>query len=78
MDENPLSFDDGLKTLEAAVQRLESGSLSLEDALRCFEDGTRLAGELHGKLEEVQRKVEVLRHGMGGEYRPEPLEGAKG
>jgi exodeoxyribonuclease VII small subunit len=77
MDTDQLSFDDGLKSLEGAVKRLESGSLSLEDALRCFEDGTRLAYELHGKLEDVQRRVEALRQGKGGECVAGPLEGAR-
>jgi exodeoxyribonuclease VII small subunit len=77
MDANTPSFDDGLKSLETAVHRLESGSLSLEDALRCFEEGTRLACELHGKLEDVQRRVDLLRRGKGGEYAAGPLEGAR-
>jgi exodeoxyribonuclease VII small subunit len=78
MDTNQISFDDGLKSLEASVQRLENGSLSLEDALQCFEEGTRLAWDLHGKLENAQRKVDALRRGEGGEYLAVPLGGAEG
>jgi exodeoxyribonuclease VII small subunit len=78
MDTNHISFDDGLKSLETAVQKLENGTLTLEEALRCFEEGTSLAQELHGKLEDVQRRVDTLRQAKGGEYVAEPLEGAKG
>jgi exodeoxyribonuclease VII small subunit len=67
------SFDDGLDRLEALVQQLESGSLSLEEALARFEEGVQLSQALQQHLAEAQRKVEVLKAGLGGEYRAEPL-----
>ncbi len=72
------SFDDGLDRLEALVQQLESGGLSLEDALARFEEGVQLSQDLQKQLAEAQRKVEVLKAGLGGEYRTEPLDEAKG
>ena len=39
----PASFDDGLDRLETLVQKLESGQLGLEEALREFEDGVNLS-----------------------------------
>ncbi len=75
MAANPSSFDDGLDRLEALVQQLESGHLSLEDALQRFEEGVSLSQHLHQQLADAQRRVEVLRQGLGGEYRAEPLEG---
>ncbi len=69
------SFDDGLDRLEALVQQLEAGSLSLEDALAKFEEGVGLSKALQEQLAEAQRKVEVLKRGLGGEYRAEPLDG---
>lgn len=71
----PPSFDDGLDQLEALVQQLESGQLGLEDALQKFEEGVALSQALQQQLAEAQRKVEVLRQGLAGEYRAEPLEG---
>ena len=65
------SFDDGLDRLEALVQQLESGSLS-------FEEGVQLSQALQKQLAEAQRRVEVLKAGLGGEYRAEPLDEAKG
>ncbi len=72
------SFDDGLDRLEALVQQIESGSLGLEEALARFEEGVQLSQALQQQLAEAQRRVEVLKAGLGGEYRAEPLDGAKG
>jgi exodeoxyribonuclease VII small subunit len=71
------SFDDGLDRLEALVQQLESGSLSLEEALTRFEEGVQLSQSLQKQLAEAQRRVEVLKAGLGGEYRAEPLDEPK-
>ncbi|NTW86878.1 MAG: exodeoxyribonuclease VII small subunit [Holophagaceae bacterium] len=71
------SFDDGLDHLEALVQQLETGSLSLEDALARFEEGVQLSQALQKQLAEAQRKVELLKAGLGGEYRAEPLDEGK-
>ncbi len=68
------SFDDGLDRLEGIVQKLEAGSLSLEAALAAFEEGVGLSKALQEQLGEAQRRVEVLKRGLGGEYRAEPLE----
>jgi exodeoxyribonuclease VII small subunit len=71
----PASFDDGLDRLESVVQKLESGSLGLEEALREFEEGVNLSKALQQQLTEAQRRVDVLKQGLGGEYRAEPLDG---
>jgi len=67
------SFDDGLDRLEALVQQLESGNLGLEEALTRFEEGVQLSQALQKQLAEAQRRVEVLKAGLGGEYRAEPM-----
>ncbi|MDE3245578.1 MAG: exodeoxyribonuclease VII small subunit [Acidobacteriota bacterium] len=69
------SFDDGLDRLEALVQQLEAGNLSLEQALSTFEEGVGLSKALQEQLAEAQRRVEVLKRGLGGEYRAESLDG---
>jgi len=68
------SFDDGLDRLEAIVQQLEAGSLSLEDALGKFEEGVGLCKILQDQLAGAQRRVEMLKRGLGGEYRVESLD----
>ena len=59
-------FEDVLKELEGIVQRLESGSLSLEDSLGAFEKGIGLIRRLTGTLNDVERRVEVLLREDGG------------
>jgi exodeoxyribonuclease VII small subunit len=71
----PPSFDDGLDRLEAVVQKLESGQLGLEEALLEFEQGVNLSKALQQQLADAQRRVEVLKQGLGGEYRTDPLDG---
>ena len=71
----PASFDDGLDRLEAVVQKLESGQLGLEEALLEFEQGVNLSKALQQQLLDAQRRVEVLKQGLGGEYRTDPLDG---
>jgi len=53
-------FEDMLKDLEAIVDRLESGSLSLENSLATFEQGVGLVRQLAATLDDVERRVEVL------------------
>ncbi len=67
------SFDEGLDRLEALVQRLEGGTLGLEQALATFEEGIALSQQLQQQLGEAQRRVELLKQGLGGEYRADPL-----
>ena len=51
------------------------GVPSAEDALARFEEGIALSQQLQQQLTEAQRRVEVLKQGLGGEYRAEPLDG---
>jgi exodeoxyribonuclease VII small subunit len=74
MSADQLTFDDGLDQLEAVVHRLENGELGLEEALECYESGIKLSADLQKQLADAQRKVEVLRQGIGGEYTAEALE----
>lgn len=53
-------FEDALRKIEIIVARMEEGDLSLEEALKAFEEGVRLVQFCTGKLDEAERKVEVL------------------
>ncbi len=59
------AFEETLRELEATVDRLESGSLSLEESLAAFERGVGLVRELSGRLEAVERRVELLLRDTG-------------
>jgi exodeoxyribonuclease VII small subunit len=62
-----LSFEQALKKLEEIVQRLERGELALEESLTCYEEGIRLSRFCHTKLEEAERKIEMLVKDARGE-----------
>jgi exodeoxyribonuclease VII small subunit len=53
-------FETALIKLEEAVKRLESGELSLEDSLKIFEEGVKNASFCAGRLNEAEKKVELL------------------
>jgi exodeoxyribonuclease VII small subunit len=53
-------FEAALEELEQVVEQLESGELSLEDSLSAFEKGVGLVRFCNQKLEEVEKKIELL------------------
>jgi len=59
MAEKP-SFEAALAALEAAVEQLESGDLSLDDALSCFERGVKSAALCRQRLQSVETHVDKL------------------
>lgn len=69
-------FEEGLAALEKLVAELETGDLGLDEALKRFETGVKLAGKLQSSLELSQRRVEQLAAGkleeFGGAGGPEP------
>jgi len=67
-------FEEALKRLEEIVQKLEGGDLSLEDSLKYFEEGVRLSRFLSRKLEEAEKKVEILLKDEKGELKAEKFE----
>lgn len=73
-DANQVRFEDALHDLEETVRRLESGELSLEDALAAFERGVGLVRVLNEKLGEVEQRVEVLMRDSQGRLGTRPLD----
>ena len=67
-------FETSLKKLEDVVRRLEGGALSLEDSLKAFEEGVRHASFCARKLDEAERRVEVLLKRKDGTFSREPFE----
>jgi exodeoxyribonuclease VII small subunit len=57
---SPPDFERALAELEATVDALEHGELSLEDALKQFERGVALARECQVALKQAEQKVEIL------------------
>ena len=59
----PEKYEDLVQRLSKVVERLEGGGLSLEESIAAFEEGIRLARASAARLEEAERKVEVLLEG---------------
>ena len=53
-------LEKSLAELEALVERLESGELSLEQALKEFERGVTLTRQCQATLKDAEQKVEIL------------------
>lgn len=67
-------FEKALKRLEEIVAELEKGELPLEEALKLFEEGIKIARFCNTRLDEAERKVEVLLKSEGGETVEAPFE----
>jgi len=61
-------FETSLKKLEEIVRKLEGGELSLEDSLKAFEEGVKLAGFCSTKLNEAEKRIEVLNRQKDGTF----------
>jgi exodeoxyribonuclease VII small subunit len=54
------SFEASLGELEKIVRKLEDGDLSLEESLKLFEDGVKLSRECQERLNQSERRIEIL------------------
>lgn len=64
---NRLSFEEALRRLETVVERLEAADLPLEEALALFEEGQNLAAHCQQKLDEAEKRIEVITTRANGE-----------
>ena len=75
---NPLmeykDFEKALSRLENIVGELEKGELALEKALKLFEEGVKIARFCSTKLDEAERKVEILLKDEQGQLAEEPFQ----
>ena len=60
-------FDQVYGRLKQLVEKLEQGSLTLEESLKTFEEGVGLARRGHGILDAAEKRVELLVRGPEGE-----------
>ena len=61
-------FEDALERLEKIVETLEKGNLSLEDSMKAFMEGIKLVQFCNQKLEEADKKIEMLVRGSENEW----------
>ncbi len=70
MDVNIKDFEAAIAELETIVKRLEDGDLTLEQSLELYERGVTLSRYCHGRLEQAERRIEILTE--GGALKPAP------
>src|SRR5574337_668361 len=67
-------FERSLARLEEIVRRLENANLSLDEAMKLFEEGVELSRECQKQLEEAEGRVEILLKKADGKVVAEPFE----
>ncbi|MBI3252484.1 MAG: exodeoxyribonuclease VII small subunit [Candidatus Omnitrophica bacterium] len=72
-----MEFEAALKKLEDIVGHLETGDLSLEAALKQYEEGVRMADICSKRLSEAQKRVEILIKTGAGKFKTVPFEPKK-
>jgi exodeoxyribonuclease VII small subunit len=66
-------FESELKSLEDIVVQLETGDLTLDRALGLFEEGIKISRFCNSKLDEAERKVEILVKTADGSLKEAPF-----
>jgi exodeoxyribonuclease VII small subunit len=67
-------FEKAFQQLESIVKRLEAEELPLDEALQLFEQGIGLSRFCNQKLEEVEKKIELILADAKGQPRVEPFQ----
>ena len=63
-----IKFEDALKKLEKIVEDLEKGDLSLDEALKKYQEGVELSRLCSQRLENAKKKIETLSKNKKGEF----------
>ncbi|MFN0022357.1 MAG: exodeoxyribonuclease VII small subunit [Parvularculaceae bacterium] len=71
-DIDGVSFEKALAELEQIVQKLESGSVELEESIALYERGASLKAHCEAKLKSAQERIEKIVVSDGGAPRTEP------
>jgi len=69
-----IRFEKALEKLEKIVTDLESGDVSLEDALKKYEEGVRMSQACQKKLSQAEKKIEILTRTLDGTLQKEPFD----
>ncbi len=61
------SFEQSLARLEEIVRKLEQGECGLDESLKLFEEGAKLADSCNALLDQAEQKVDILLNAQTGE-----------
>ena len=73
-DSKEVTFEKAMERLETSVEKLDEGSLTLEEALAAFEEGVRWSKECHRFLEKAEERIEIILKKEDGGYDSAPFE----
>ena len=73
MANQKLSFEKALEKLERVVETLESDELTLEKALKQFEEGMKLSQLCNQKLDETEKKINMIMEKSNGSIEKTPM-----
>ncbi|MDD2627832.1 MAG: exodeoxyribonuclease VII small subunit [Clostridia bacterium] len=62
------TFEDNLKELENIVNLLEKGDVSLDESINKFEEGIKISKACNKKLEEAEKKINIIINGEEKEF----------
>lgn len=67
------NFEERLEKLEHLGEKVRDSGISLDEALKAFEEGVKLAQALEKDLEKAERRIEILMNGTedGADQKPE-------
>ena len=68
------SFEQSFKKLEEIVRKLENGNITLEESVKLFDEGIKLNRECNTKLDEAEKKIEILTKNMEGNIATKPFD----
>ena len=55
-----MNFEESMKKLETIVTELENGNLNLDESVKKFEEGMKIAKQCNNILEETEKKITIL------------------
>ncbi len=69
-----VKFEEALKKLEKIVEDLEKGDLSLDEALKKYQEGIELSRSCSSRLESAKKKIDILVKNKKGDFEFKPLD----
>ena len=75
MEIKDIKFEEALTRLEEIVRELENGTAELDKSLDMFEEGVALVKLCSGKLDEAEKRINILVNNGNGGYDEKPFDG---
>jgi exodeoxyribonuclease VII small subunit len=72
-----MKFEEALKRLEKIVEDLEKGDLSLDEALKKYQEGIELSRLCSQRLDSVKKKIDILSKNKKGDFELKPWDESK-